>query len=73
MQLLLNIKDKDKANLLLEFLKSLNYVSSVEQVDDEQDFEVPELHKKLVRERIKNSKASDLLDWETVKDSFDGI
>ena len=73
MQLLLSVKDKAKANLLLEFLKSLNYVNSVEQVDDEQDFEVLESHKKLVRDRIKNSKASDLLDWETIKNNFDGI
>lgn len=73
MQLLLNIKDKTKATLLFEFLKSLNYVSSVKQLEDEQTFDIPEQHKKIVRERIKNSKASALLDWETVKNDFDGI
>lgn len=35
--------------------------------------DIPEEHKVMVRERIKNSKASDLLDWENVKDDFDGI
>ena len=73
MQLLLNIKDKNKAALLLEFLKSLNYVSSVKQVDDDQVLDIPEQHKALVRERIKNSNASELLDWDNVKDDFDGI
>lgn len=34
---------------------------------------IPEEHKAMVRERIKNSKASELLDWEDVKDDFDGI
>lgn len=35
--------------------------------------DIPEQHKTLVRERIKNSKASELLDWDNVKDDFDGI
>lgn len=73
MQLILDIKDKNKAALLLEFLKSLNYVSSVKQVDDAQVLDIPEQHKALVRERIKNSKDSELLDWDKVKDDFDGI
>jgi hypothetical protein len=69
MQLLLNIKDNSKAALLMEFLKSLNYVSSIKEVDTE----IPEAHKKLVRERIKKSKESALLDWDSVKNDFDGI
>ncbi len=73
MQLLLNIKDKGKAALLLEFLKTLNYVSSVKQVDDNQMPDIPEEHKTLVRKRIKNSNAEELLDWNTIKDDFDGI
>jgi len=35
--------------------------------------DIPEQHKALVRERIKNSKDSELLDWDTIKDDFDGI
>ena len=35
--------------------------------------DIPEQHKALVRERIKNSKATNLLDWDNVKDDFDGI
>jgi hypothetical protein len=72
MQLLLNIKDKNKAALLLEFLKTLNYVSIVKQSDDSLK-DIPDEHKNLVRNRIKASKADDLLDWEKVKNDFDGI
>lgn len=62
MQLLLNIKDKNKAALLLEFLKSLNYVTSVKQVDEEtSDFTIPEEHQLLVDERRKTAKASDYI------------
>ena len=70
MQLLLNIKDNSKAALLKEFLKGLTYVSSIREVESQ---EILEAHKKLVRERIKKSKESDLLDWESIKDDFDGI
>ncbi len=70
MQLLLNIKDNAKAALLMEFLKSLHYVSSIKEVESQQ---IPEAHKKLVRGRIKKSKESALLDWDSVKNYFDGI
>ncbi len=70
MQLLLNIKDKSKATLLMEFLRSLNYVTSIEEVELD---EIPEAHKKLVRDRIKKSKESTLLDWDSVKNDFNGI
>ena len=67
MQLLLNVKDKNKAALLLEFLKSLNYVNSVEQVDEEQDFEVPEWQQKIVLDRINTSKPEDYVAWKDFK------
>ena len=49
-----------------KLIKVLQKESTV--IDD-----IPEQHKALVRERIKNSNASELLDWEQVKDDFDGI
>ena len=33
-------------------------------------YDIPEEHKNLVRERIKNAKPEDMLDWEEVKDKF---
>lgn len=37
----------------------------------EQDiYNIPESHKKLVRKRIKDSKPSDYLDWNTVNKKF---
>jgi hypothetical protein len=67
MQLVLNITDKAKANLLLEFLKSLNYVNSVKEVEEEQDFDVPEWHKKIVLDRIKNAKPENYIAWKDFK------
>jgi hypothetical protein len=73
MQLLLNIKDQDKASLLMAFLKSLNYVNSVEEVKGSENFIITESHKKIVRDRVKKSKAADLLNWDTIQDDFKGI
>ena len=70
MQIVLNIKDKSKAELLMEFLKSLNYVSNIKAIDTEK---IPDAHKKLVRERIKKSKDKELLDWGVIKNEFNGI
>lgn len=62
MQLLLNIKDKNKAALLFEFLKSLNYVSSVEQVEDElAEASISDETKNLVDERRKTAKTTDYM------------
>jgi DUF438 domain-containing protein len=40
---------------------------------DDSIMEIPQQHKALVRERIKKSNADNLLDWETIKNTFDGI
>ena len=52
MQLLLNIKDSNKANVLLEFLKSLNYVINVKTLEAEEEVIMP----------IKNSDSFFVLD-----------
>ncbi len=70
MQIVLNIKDKSKAEILMEFLKSLNYVSNIKAIETDK---IPDNDKKLVRERIKNSKKDELLDWDSIKDDFNGI
>lgn len=70
-QLILNIPDKDM-EFFMTLVKKFKY-QLVKKVDEEQLYTIPEEHKKLVRERIKNSKNSDLLDWEKVKDDFGGI
>ena len=70
MQIVLNIKDKSKAEILMEFLKSLNYVSNIKAIETDK---IPDNDKKLVRERIKNSKKDELLDWDSIKDDFNGL
>ena len=62
--------DKEQMNALKAVLKALKIKF---EVSKEKEFEIPEEHKILVRERIKNSKEGDLLDWEKVKNEFDGI
>ena len=70
MQIVLDIKDKSKAELLMEFLKGLNYVSNIKAIDTEK---IPDEHKKIVRERIKKSKDNELLDWDIIKNEFNVI
>lgn len=67
-QLLLNIKDESKTEVLLQFLKSLNYIS-VETLT-ESGITVNETEKKLMRERAKKAKPSDFKIWDDVKNSF---
>lgn len=67
-QLLLNIKDESKTEVLLQFLKSLNYIS-VETLT-ESGITVNETEKKLMRERAKKAKPSDFKNWDDVKNAF---
>jgi len=55
-----------KFNFFMELVKNLGFVKT-------NDIDIPEKDKALVRERMKNSKADELLDWDNVKDDFDGI
>lgn len=65
-------------NQLFELVKQLpaeqkKKLIKVLQKESTVNEDIPEQHKALVRERIKNSKDSELLDWDKVKDDFDGI
>lgn len=65
-------------NQLFELVKQLpseqkKKLIKVLQKENIANDDIPGQHKALVRERIKNSKASELLDWDNVKDDFDGI
>lgn len=62
-QLILNISDNNY-HTFLEFIKTLDYV----EVSD-YELNIPEEHKKIVRDRIKasNSDPSRLLNWDSAK------
>lgn len=62
-QVIVNVPDK-KMDFFLELLNSLGFT----QTDDDQD--IPEEQKELVRARIKNAKRSDYLNWDDVKDKI---
>ncbi len=59
----------DKLEALTSFLKALKI--KVEFTNSE--FDIPEDDKKKVLDRIKNSKSEDLLEWDSVKNKFNGI
>ncbi len=67
-QILLNLKDESKKNVLLNFLKSLNYVS-VQQLNNK-DVIITESEKQIMRERHKKAKPDDFKNWDDIKDSF---
>lgn len=58
----------NKVAFFKELVNSLNF----KEIDPltEVAFDVPEAHKTIVLERIKNAKQQDLLKWDDVKDSF---
>ncbi len=68
-QLLLQIADETKANKLLEFLKTLNYLSVHEL--SEENMIIPEVTKELMHERLQLAKEEDFRDWEEIKRKFD--
>ena len=59
----------DKLEALKSFLKALKI--KVEFSNTE--FDIPDEDKKMVIDRIKNSKSKKLLDWDTVKNNFNDI
>jgi len=67
-QILLNIKDNSKTKMLLQFLKSLNYLSVEKLADD--DIIVSEAEKNIMRARVKKAKPKDFKNWDDIKDSF---
>ena len=66
MQLVLNIPDKarNKALPLIEFLKSLEFLT-IEQ--NTEDFEVPEWHKEIVTQRMRTATPESFKPWSQVK------
>lgn len=59
---------QDKLEALKSFLKALKIKFEITP-----DIEIPIEHQNLVLNRIKKSKEVDLLNWEDIKDDFDGI
>lgn len=55
----------------LDFFMEL--VSQLGLEVSEEDFVIPEEQKKMILDRVKYTREEDLLNWEDVKDDFDGI
>jgi len=59
---------ENKLTFFKELVTSLNFKEIDVSID--MDFDIPEAHKKMVLERIKNSKPENWLRWDEVKDNF---
>ncbi len=57
----------NKEKVFIEWMKKLDFVKRIEQ---QSSLDIPEEHKEIVRQRIKNTSKEDLLDWDEVKDTF---
>ena len=64
-QLLLNIKDGSKMDILLNFLKSLNYIS-VEKLDNS-SFPLTDEQKSILDQRRKTATPEDFIPWNKAK------
>lgn len=56
---------EEKVRFFLELMSQLDFV----EIDE--DIEVPEFHKSIVRDRKQTYKTEEQFDWEDVKDEFD--
>jgi len=64
-QLIVNIIDESKMNVLLNFLKSLNYIS-VEAVDQD-NIILSDRQKNILDERRASAKVEDFIPWDKAK------
>jgi hypothetical protein len=64
-QILLNIPD-NKYNTFLEAIKNLDFI----RIYNQNDVNVSEEEKQIIRDRIKNSQPELGKDWDQIKDSF---
>lgn len=61
----------NKALNLLKDLEQLNIIRIPATEKIEQDLVIPEWHKDIVRERRKNAKHEDYIDWNTLEKKLD--
>jgi len=66
-EITLNIPE-NKLRFFMELFKQLGL-----EIKNNESYLIPDEHKEIVLNRIKNTKETDLLNWEDIKDNFDGI
>ncbi len=64
-QLLVNLKDESKLEILVDFLKSLNYIS-IERINTK-DISLTKEQKNILDERRATAKAEDFIPWTKAK------
>jgi len=63
-QVTINVPEK-KMKFFLELIGSLGFSRS-----EDEEFIVPESHKKIVRERVGTAEPGDYVEWDKVKDTI---
>jgi hypothetical protein len=66
-EITLNIPE-NKLRFFMELFKQLGL-----EIKSSESYLIPDEHKEIVLNRIKNTNEKDLLNWEDIKDDFDGI
>jgi hypothetical protein len=66
-EITLNIPE-NKLRFFMELFKQLGL-----EIKNNESYLIPDEHKEIVLNRIKNTKETDLLNWEDIKDNFNGI
>lgn len=56
----------EKAAPLIAFLSTIDYI----ELEQEDQYHIPENHKAIVKERLYKNSEKELLNWEQIKDSF---
>lgn len=69
-QIVLSVPD-NKFNFFMELVQNFKFVKIEKTIENSNEFEVPEWHKEIIRERIKSSKPEDMLSWEDVEKKLD--
>ncbi len=59
----------------MEFLKSLNYVNSIKEVDETKMFDIPEWHKPILDKRLKKHylKPDEGINWKEFEKTIDKL
>jgi hypothetical protein len=60
----------NKENIFVDMMKSINYVKNIEESTP---IDIPEEHKQIVRERVKQHSTESYLDWNDIEKNINKI
>ena len=69
-QVVLNIPD-NKFNFFMELVRNFKFVSIEKTTENASEIDIPEWHKEIINDRVKNSKIEDMQNWKDVELKLD--